>query len=90
MKTPGQAWLQWEVNPEESGSRLIQKAVFVPFGLWGTLYWYCLYPIHRVIFRSLAKAIARDSETYLNEKEPRCREHDRESLAATSDPGITL
>lgn len=62
MKVPGAATLQWEVAEEGSGSRLVQTAVFVPRGLWGAVYWYSLYPLHKRIFSDLAHAIARDAE----------------------------
>ena len=64
MRVPGSAWLQWEAKPEGDGTRLIQEAAFVPLGFWGMVYWYSLYPIHQVIFRSLIKAIARDAEMF--------------------------
>ncbi|MFQ3578094.1 MAG: SDR family oxidoreductase [Verrucomicrobiia bacterium] len=62
MKVPGKAWLQYEVEPCEKGSRLIQTALFAPNGFWGALYWYGLYPIHRLIFSDLARAVARLAE----------------------------
>lgn len=62
MKVPGAASLQWEVQEEGSGSRLVQTAVFVPRGLWGAVYWYALYPLHARIFSDLAHAIAREAE----------------------------
>lgn len=62
MKVPGAASLQWEVVPENDGSRLVQTARFVPRGLWGVLYWYSLYPIHKRIFSDLARAIVREAE----------------------------
>ena len=40
---PGRAWLQFEVEPAEGGSRIIQTAVFDPLGLGGPLYGYGLY-----------------------------------------------
>ena len=64
MKVPGKAWLQWEAKPEGDGTRLIQEAAFVPLGFWGMVYWYSLYPIHQVIFRSLIRAIAGDAELF--------------------------
>ena len=90
MKTPGQAWLQWEVRPEGSGTLLTQKAVFVPFGLWGTLYWYCLYPVHHLVFQSLAGAIARDSEAFLEEVQPQQVEPVGRNPAATSKREVAL
>lgn len=62
MKVPGKAWLEFEVLPEDEGSRLIQRAWFEPKGLFGTVYWYLLYPIHRLIFSDMAKAIAQRAE----------------------------
>ena len=37
MKVPGRAWLQFEVEPAEGGSRITQMAVFDPLGLGGLL-----------------------------------------------------
>jgi hypothetical protein len=62
MRVPGTASLQWEIVEEEGASRLVQTALFVPRGLWGVLYWYSLYPLHRRIFSDLAKAIASEAE----------------------------
>jgi uncharacterized protein YbjT (DUF2867 family) len=59
MKVPGLAWLQWEANTERSGTRLTQTAGFVPRGLFGALYWYMLYPFHRLIFTDMIEAIGR-------------------------------
>lgn len=64
MKVPGDAWLQWEAKPEGKGTRLIQEATFAPVGFWGAVYWYGLYPIHQLIFRSLLRAIARDAKMF--------------------------
>ena len=61
MKVPGHAWLQWETVPEGSGTRLVQTALFAPTGLWGMLYWYSLYPVHKVIFSDLINAVVRDA-----------------------------
>ncbi|MGK2961529.1 MAG: SDR family oxidoreductase [Gemmatimonadaceae bacterium] len=54
MKVPGMAWLQFKATPRADGSTLLeQTAFFAPKGLAGTLYWYALYPVHRVIFSGL-------------------------------------
>jgi len=62
MKLPGRAWLQFELTPENSGTSIRQTALFEPFGLAGLLYWYGLYPAHRLVFagmlRGIAKAVA--------------------------------
>ncbi|MEX2526159.1 MAG: DUF2867 domain-containing protein [Gemmatimonadota bacterium] len=57
MRVPGRAWLQFEAEPHEQGSRLIQTAIFAPSGLWGVLYWYLLYPVHRRIFSQMVDAV---------------------------------
>ena len=63
MRTPGPAWLQFEVTPRpDGGSLLTQTAYFQPHGLAGLAYWYGLYPIHQSIFSGLAQAIARRAE----------------------------
>ena len=59
MKLPGRAWLQFEVEPLWSGSRITQTAVFDPRGLGGLIYWYGLYPIHRVIFKGMLRRLVR-------------------------------
>jgi uncharacterized protein YbjT (DUF2867 family)/uncharacterized protein YndB with AHSA1/START domain len=63
MRTPGPAWLQFEVTPQSGGGSLLtQTAYFQPHGLAGLAYWYGLYPIHQSIFSGLAQAIARRAE----------------------------
>jgi uncharacterized protein YbjT (DUF2867 family) len=57
MKLPGEAWLDFQINPTEN--LFIQTATFRPRGVWGRLYWYLLYPIHRIIFRNMAHAIVK-------------------------------
>ena len=59
MRLPGQAWLQFEVEPAEKGSRITQTAVFQPLGLGGLICWYGFSPIHCIIFRWMLKGIAR-------------------------------
>ena len=54
---PGRAWLQFEVEPAEGGSRITQTAVFDPLGLGGLLYWNGLYPVHWLIFRRMLRGI---------------------------------
>lgn len=62
MKVPGEAWLEWSVEPTDSGSRLIQVARFAPRGLAGRLYWWSLLPFHAPIFSRMATRIARTAE----------------------------
>lgn len=58
MKLPGEAWLEFEIIPHETGGTLKQTASFRPNGIWGRFYWYSLYPFHNLIFSQLAKHIA--------------------------------
>jgi uncharacterized protein YbjT (DUF2867 family) len=63
MRLPGRAWLQFELTPENSGTSIRQTAVFDPFGLAGLLYWYGLYPAHRLVFAGMLRAIAKAAES---------------------------
>ncbi len=59
MKLPGEAWLEWRVEPlEGGGSRLRQLARFHPRGVFGRAYWYVLLPFHRFVFAPTARTLA--------------------------------
>lgn len=58
MKVPGRAWLQFEVTGDEMHSLIRQTAIFEPRGVAGLLYWYALYPVHRLIFNGMLRGIA--------------------------------
>lgn len=58
MRLPGEAWLEFEVTPERSGSRIRQTAMFDPTGIAGRVYWYALLPIHAAIFHRMLRSIA--------------------------------
>lgn len=62
MKVPGTAWLEWQVESTEDGSRLIQVARFIPRGVAGRLYWWAMLPFHAPIFRRMARRITRIAE----------------------------
>ena len=62
MRLPGRAWLQFEVNPAPGGSEIRQTAIFDPMGLPGLLYWYGIYPLHRMVFRGMLRGILRAAE----------------------------
>lgn len=57
MKVPGRAWLQFEVEPADEGAKIRQTAIFEPKGLLGPLYWYALYPIHKLMFAGMLRNI---------------------------------
>lgn len=62
MRGPGRGWLQFECLPlPGGGTRLVQTAMWDPVGLYGHLYWFSLWPAHRLIFGSMIKGIARES-----------------------------
>jgi uncharacterized protein YbjT (DUF2867 family) len=62
MKLPGRAWLEFEVSEKNGASVIRQTAIFDPVGLFGLFYWYALYPLHRLIFARMFKAIASAAE----------------------------
>ena len=47
MKLPGEAWLEFRIDEENT---LHQIATFRPRGIFGRLYWYSLVPFHFFIF----------------------------------------
>jgi uncharacterized protein YbjT (DUF2867 family) len=58
MKVPGEAWLEFKLEPQGDKWFLLQKATFRPKGLFGRLYWYAMLPFHLFIFRKMGRAIA--------------------------------
>lgn len=62
MKLPGRAWLEFEVTAGEGSSTIRQTAIFDPLGLLGLAYWYSLYPLHRMIFAGMLRALVRAAE----------------------------
>lgn len=63
MRVPGEAWLQFDVEPDPAGgSWLMQTAFFAPKGLAGLMYWYALYPIHAFVFAGMLANLAARAE----------------------------
>jgi uncharacterized protein YbjT (DUF2867 family) len=62
MKLPGEAWLEWRIEPERDGCHVHQLARYHPRGLWGRAYWLSVAPFHRFVFPGLLAGIARDAE----------------------------
>jgi hypothetical protein len=59
MRLPGRAWLQWELkNAGPDSTEIHQTAIFDPVGIFGLAYWYLVYPLHRLIFSGMLRAIA--------------------------------
>jgi hypothetical protein len=59
MKLPGRAWLEFEVVSREGGATIRQTALYEPVGLFGLVYWYGVYPLHRLVFSGMLHGIAR-------------------------------
>lgn len=57
MRLPGRAWLEFKVEPCAEGAIVTQTALFDPSGLFGFLYWYCLFPLHHLVFNGMLKGI---------------------------------
>nr|MCU0937164.1 DUF2867 domain-containing protein [Gammaproteobacteria bacterium] len=62
MRTPGSGVVEMEVAGRSGDSRVTVTGYFHPAGVWGLLYWYALLPAHALLFRGLARAIARRAE----------------------------
>jgi uncharacterized protein YbjT (DUF2867 family) len=77
MKVPGRAELEFEVAPlpGSRGSVLFQTARFRPASCLGRAYWYALLPLHALIFRATARAIAARSDAM-----PRGTRDDRDGV----------
>jgi len=61
MRLPGRAWLQFEVEPTDTGSVIHQTAIFDPWGLFGQVYWYALWPMHQYVFGGMLRALGREA-----------------------------
>jgi hypothetical protein len=68
MRLPGRAWLEFEVQGDATSTHIRQTAIFDPVGVGGRLYWYALYPLHRMIFAGMLRGIVRACEN-----EPVCQ-----------------
>lgn len=58
MRLPGDALLEFQLEPESEGTRLRQVARFRPHGLAGMLYWYGIFPLHAWVFGGMLRGIA--------------------------------
>jgi hypothetical protein len=64
MRFPGEAYLEFQLrHGGETGLLEVrQLSKFVPYGIFGILYWYALAPAHRLIFRGLLRNLARSTK----------------------------
>lgn len=59
MRLPGRAWLEFETQASQGGTRLQQTALFDPVGLGGLAYWWSVYPLHGLVFGGMLRGIRR-------------------------------
>ena len=66
MRLPGEAWLEFSIQEGTGGpgsaTVLRQKALFLPRGLFGHLYWRAIDPFHGVVFGSMIANLAAAAE----------------------------
>jgi uncharacterized protein YbjT (DUF2867 family) len=68
MRLPGEAWLEWTIEPDVGGSQVVQTARFRPRGLFGRAYWYGVLPFHSLVFPGLLRGIVHDAESLTAEQ----------------------
>lgn len=62
MKLPGQAWLEFSIDPNDPERPVLhQRALFIPRGLAGHAYWWAISPFHNVVFGSMIANLAQSS-----------------------------
>ena len=63
MKLPGLAWLEFKAEEtKEGGTKVTQRAIYVPKGLLGHLYWWSVLPMHGLVFPSMLKHVAHNTK----------------------------
>jgi uncharacterized protein YbjT (DUF2867 family) len=59
MRMPGLAWLEFSVVADDDGGCTVtQRAIYAPKGLLGHAYWWSVWPMHGLVFPSMAKSVA--------------------------------
>lgn len=53
MKLPGEGWLEYQIVD----NYIILTAFFYPNGLMGRLYWYAMWPFHKLIYKKMLKRL---------------------------------
>ncbi|SMY04505.1 Uncharacterized conserved protein YbjT, contains NAD(P)-binding and DUF2867 domains [Brevibacterium aurantiacum] len=64
MKVSGEAWLEFTMADQEDGCSFRQRAMFIPAGIRGRLYWATVSPFHSKIFPRMAENIAEAARTF--------------------------
>jgi hypothetical protein len=63
MRLPGEAWLEFSIDSQGPVPVLRQKALFIPRGLPGHLYWLVISPFHSLVFGSMIANLAKAAAT---------------------------
>ena len=63
MRAPGAGVLEFSIDDLGNDRRVTVHAYWHPAGVWGLLYWYVTLPIHSILFKGTAKAIARRAQS---------------------------
>jgi uncharacterized protein YbjT (DUF2867 family) len=58
MRLPGEAWLEFTIADDGTQPVLHQRALFIPRGLAGQLYWLAVAPFHNIVFGSMIANLA--------------------------------
>jgi len=61
MRLPGEAWLEFSITTDGGRTVLGQRALFLPHGLAGHLYWTAISPFHGIVFGSMITNLARSA-----------------------------
>jgi hypothetical protein len=65
MRLPGGAWLTFAIATDEGPKPVLyQRALFIPRGLAGTVYWWAVWPFHGVVFGSMLRNLAKAAESH--------------------------
>jgi hypothetical protein len=63
MNVWGHGWLEFGIkNNNGSGSKLTISAFYYPRGLFGHIYWFVTYPIHKIVYNGMSKNIVQRAE----------------------------
>ncbi len=63
MKMPGDGWLELRAAVGDDGGTVYrQRAIFLPRGLPGQLYWWAISPFHAAVFGGMLRNIVRTAE----------------------------
>jgi hypothetical protein len=55
MRVPGEARLNWTIEPGEKGATLVQTATLTNDSLLSGVYWYSIAPAHNWVFNRMGR-----------------------------------